>query len=100
MIADPSGRRLIVQVRESSRIRLFDLPLDGRPERNAARLSHFACRCAAVAGAYPNCILDRRHILVRLLSATRDGVVDFAGFGCLRFRYGLLHMVFYVDGLR
>ncbi len=32
VVADPSGRRLIVQVRESSQLHLFSVPLDGSPE--------------------------------------------------------------------
>jgi hypothetical protein len=33
VVADPSGRRLIIQVFESSQLRLFSVPLDGSPER-------------------------------------------------------------------
>jgi eukaryotic-like serine/threonine-protein kinase len=33
VVADPSGRRLIVEVFESSRLRQFSVPLDGSPER-------------------------------------------------------------------
>lgn len=33
VVSDPSGRRLIIQVIESSRLRLFSVPLDGSPER-------------------------------------------------------------------
>jgi serine/threonine protein kinase len=33
VVADPSGRRLIVQVQESSQLHRFSVPLDGGPER-------------------------------------------------------------------
>ena len=33
MITDSSGRRLIVQVRENSQLRLFSVSLDGGPDR-------------------------------------------------------------------
>jgi len=33
VVADPSGRRLIVQVLERSQLRRFSVPLDGEPER-------------------------------------------------------------------
>jgi hypothetical protein len=39
VVSDPAGRRLIVQVIDSSQLRLFSVPLDGSPEREI-RLDH------------------------------------------------------------
>jgi hypothetical protein len=36
VVADPSGRRLIIQVVDSGRLRLFSVPLDGSPEHEIA----------------------------------------------------------------
>jgi hypothetical protein len=36
VVADPSGRRLIIEALGSRQLRLFSVPLDGRPEREVA----------------------------------------------------------------
>ncbi len=41
VVADPSGRRLIVQARESSQMHQFIVPMDGGPEREIPRDSSF-----------------------------------------------------------
>ncbi|MBI3667197.1 MAG: protein kinase [Acidobacteria bacterium] len=42
VVADPSGRRLIVQVQESSQLHRFSVPLDGGPEREIPMDSSFS----------------------------------------------------------
>jgi hypothetical protein len=49
VVADPSGRRLIVQVQESSHSHQFSVPLDGGPEREIPPDSSFAVGPLAVS---------------------------------------------------
>jgi hypothetical protein len=54
VVADPSGRRLIIQAQDSSGLRLFSLPLDGGPEHeipldNSAPLYFFPLSPSALS---------------------------------------------------
>jgi eukaryotic-like serine/threonine-protein kinase len=77
VVADPSGRRLIVQVQESLQLHRFSVPLDGSPEREIPADSSFP---VAPISLSPNALHADGRLLTSLLPHDSwfnpPGVVD------------------------
>jgi hypothetical protein len=77
VVADPSGRRLIVQVQENLQLHRFSVPLDGGPEREAPADGSFP---VAPLPLSPNALRTDGRLLTSLLLADSwfnpPGVID------------------------